>query len=345
MVHIIGQGCCKDASCVSVCPVDCIRPRPGDPEFSTVDQLYIDPAACIDCGACIDACPVSAIGADPGTVPHFEEFERVNARHFIDRRRRDYALVPTSLPRQLEHQLRVAVIGAGPTGCYAAAVLSSIGNVEVSVFERLPIPYGLVRFGVAPDHQSTKAITNEFAKSLAAPGVFCYFNVEVGRHITIDEIRSTHHALIVATGANGGRSLGIPGEELSGVVSAHEFVGWYNGHPDHAHREFDLSGTNALIIGNGNVALDVARVLAVAPSRFAASDMPPYARTALERSSVRTVTIAARRSPEYAAFTLGEALALDRLEEVSIEAVSAANTAEAPLPNTDRAGLAATPLG
>ena len=268
MAYVIAQGCCNDASCVSVCPVDCIRPRPGDPGFMSAEQLYIDPESCIDCAACLYECPVSAVYDELDMPPELDVFRDINAEYFAAHPLElvSSASKPARALTAEQPVLRVAVIGAGPAGCYAAEELSSVENVEVSMFDRLPTPYGLVRAGVAPDHQKTKAVTSLFQKVLTRPNVSCYFNVRIGEHVLVEEILDRHHAVIFAAGADADRKLGLPGEDLPGAHSAREFVSWYNGHPEHAGRTFDLSGERVVIIGNGNVALDVARVLA-APRR------------------------------------------------------------------------------
>ncbi|MBS1870064.1 MAG: FAD-dependent oxidoreductase, partial [Actinobacteria bacterium] len=159
--------------------------------------------------------------------------------------------------------LRVAVVGSGPAGFYAAEQLLSVGGLDVSVdmFERLATPWGLVRAGVAPDHPKIKAVTRRYEKTAANEGFRFFGNVEVGRELPVEELKAHYHAVIYAFGASGDRRLGIPGEELAGSHSATEFVAWYNGHPDFADHAFDLSARTAVVVGNGNVALDVARML------------------------------------------------------------------------------------
>ncbi len=320
MTFVITQGCCNDGSCITVCPVQCIRPRPGDPDFTTAEQLYIDPASCIDCGACLDECPVDAVHGDYDLPDHLSDYLDINADYFATNPiEEDY---PPAEPRRKlpeEHPaLRVAIVGSGPAACYAAGELSEIKGVEVSVFDRLPTPFGLVRSGVAPDHPDTKLMGEQFRATLSRTSVTCFFNVEVGRDISIAEIAEHHHAVLWAAGASDDRRLGIPGEDLPGSHSAREFVAWYNGHPDAATDEFDLSGERVVVIGNGNVALDVARALTRPVDAFAVTDMADHAIEALGRSAVRDVVVAARRGPEHAAYTLPEALALSRLDGVDL---------------------------
>jgi ferredoxin--NADP+ reductase len=222
--------------------------------------------------------------------------------------------------RTTEAPLRVAIVGAGPAGFYAAAeLLERVSlDVEVEMFDRLPTPWGLVRGGVAPDHPETKAITSIFQRISAHPGFRYHLNVEVGVHVTPDELRNHHHAVIYAYGASGDRKLGIPGESLGGSHAATEFVAWYNGHPDFADREFNLSSRRVVVIGNGNVALDIARILLLDPQRLAETDIADHAWEALRDSAVEEVVLMGRRGPAQAAFTSPELLALGDLPDVNI---------------------------
>lgn len=322
MTFVISQGCCNDASCITVCPVQCIRPRPGDPDFSSTEQLYIDPLTCIDCGACLDECPVDAIHSEWDLPDELSEYLPINADYFVTN-----PLVgvgpPTYTRRVLPErrsELSVAIVGSGPAACYAAGALSDIVGVTVSVIERLPTPFGLVRAGVAPDHPNTKKIAERFAGVLGRPNVRCFFNVEVGRDVSLDELLETHHAVLWAGGAPDDRRLGIPGEELPGSYSAREFVGWYNGHPEHAEQTFDLTGERVVVIGNGNVALDVARTLLRPAEVYRNTDMADHAIDALATSSVSEVIVTARRGPELAAYSLGELMDLERLSELTVVA-------------------------
>ncbi|NYV72784.1 FAD-dependent oxidoreductase [Streptomyces sp. UH6] len=320
MAYVITQNCCNDSSCVAVCPVQCIRPRPGDPDFTATDQLYIDPSACIDCGACAAECPVEAIVHDAELPPHLEEFRRINADHFADHPLTEVAPPPITrrrLPRE-RPRLRVAVVGSGPAALYAASGLSEIRGVEVTVIEKLAVPYGLARFGVAPDHKRTRRIMERFAPILQRPNVTSRFGVEVGRDVSIEELRRHHHAVIWAVGAFTDRALGIPGEELAGSVSARDFVAWYNDHPDFADRRFDLSGRRAVIIGNGNVALDIARLLAQPVAALEHTSIARHALEALRQSAVEEVMVVARRGPASAAHGTGELLAMSHLSDVDL---------------------------
>lgn len=207
--------------------------------------------------------------------------------------------------------LTCAIVGAGPAGCYAAdAVARTVPDSRIDVIERLPVPYGLVRCGVAPDHQGTKAVTRVLERSLARPNVRLVANVTVGRDVTLAELLSLYDAVILAVGAPLDRRLGIPGDDLSGVLGSGAFVGWYNGHPDHAGLDPALDRVrSAVLIGNGNVALDVARILAKTADELAASDIAPGALAALARAPLQAIHIVGRRGPEAARFSpheLGE---------------------------------------
>jgi len=311
-VHVITQNCCNDASCVPICPVNCIHPTPDEPGYLTAEMLYIDPEVCIDCGACVDACPVNAISADYELEPEQEPFVEVNAQWYRDSTHTHYPnKQPTPAVRTYEptpEPLRVAVVGSGPAGCYVVEQLTTQRgtNVRVNVFERLPVPGGLVRYGVAPDHQETKTIGDAFGRSLRRSGVSVFLNVEVGVDITHDELLRHHHAVVYAVGTPDDRPLGVPGEQLPGSHAAAEFVAWYNGHPDFADRQFDLSSERAVVVGNGNVALDVARILTADVDDLARTDIGDHALEQLAESRVREVVVLGRRGPAQASFTIAE---------------------------------------
>ncbi|WP_040870271.1 FAD-dependent oxidoreductase [Nocardia exalbida] len=320
MAYVITQRCCNDASCVSECPVDCIRPTPDQPEFATTEMLYIDPDTCIDCGACVDACPVEAIFSEDDLTASLARFRDINAdyfqRHPLESNF-DPIVTPARPPKELG-TLRVAIVGAGPAACYAADELLRRADVEIEMFDRLPTPWGLVRAGVAPDHPGTKTVSGMFESAFRRETLQYYLNVEVGTHISHEELLRHHHAVIYAVGASSDRKMGVPGEDLPGSHSATEFVAWYNGHPDYADRTFDLSGERAVIVGNGNVALDVARVLTVDPDELAKTDIADHALDALRQSNIREVVVLGRRGPLQAAYTSPEFLALAHLKGVDV---------------------------
>ena len=323
MSHVITGGCCNDAACVSVCPVNCIHPAPGEPGFATAEMLYIDPATCIDCGACVDVCPVSSIKSDFELEPEDEPFAALNAAWYSVPEHTDYPSMQVRTPPLAAERpgpLRVAVVGTGPTAGYVAEALLALRStqVELTVFDKLLTPGGLLRFGVAPDHPETKQPADLVAKVLRRKGVTVRLGVEVGVDLSMDDIVNAHHAVVVATGATSGRRLGIPGEDLPGSFTAADLVGWYNGHPDHEDLEVDLSAERAVLIGNGNVALDVARILANDPAALERTDIADHALEVLRHSSVREVVVAARRGPEHAAFTAGELLRLLQVPGITV---------------------------
>jgi ferredoxin/flavodoxin---NADP+ reductase len=220
-----------------------------------------------------------------------------------------------------ESPIRIAVVGSGPAGFYAAGHLlkHASGRFEVDMLERLPTPWGLVRSGVAPDHPKIKSVTRIYEKT-AGNSRFRYFgNVTFGVHVSREELLSHYHAIVYATGSPSDRPLGIAGEELPGSHAATEFVGWYNGHPDHTELEFDLlSAERAVVIGNGNVALDVARMLVLAPSELAPTDTADHALDVLAANNVCEVVILGRRGPAQAAFTNPELLELGELADADV---------------------------
>jgi ferredoxin/flavodoxin---NADP+ reductase len=217
------------------------------------------------------------------------------------------------------------VIGSGPAGFYAAGHLLKDGagghsiDFEVDMLERLPTPWGLVRSGVAPDHPKIKSVTRVYEKTAAHPRFRFFGNVAFGEHVSREEMLSHYHAIVYATGTPVDRPLGIPGEELPGSHAATEFVGWYNGHPDHTDLEVDLrAAERAVVIGNGNVAIDVARMLVLAPSELAPTDTADHALEVLAESHVKEVVIVGRRGPAQAAFTNPELLELGELADADV---------------------------
>jgi ferredoxin--NADP+ reductase len=215
--------------------------------------------------------------------------------------------------------LRVAIIGSGPSGFYAAEHLQAAGlAVEIDMYDRLPTPFGLVRGGVAPDHDKIKSVTRIYDK-IAGQDSFRFFgNVEFGRDVDHDDLRDLYHAVIYATGSRKARRLGIPGEDLVGSHPAPAFVGWYNGHPDFVRWSFDLSSERAIVVGVGNVAMDVARILAQSPEALARTDIAGHALDALRASKIRHVLVLGRRGPAQSAFTPKELKELGALEGVDI---------------------------
>lgn len=211
---------------------------------------------------------------------------------------------------------KLAIIGSGPAGYYTAeAALKNFGeDVRVDIIDRLPVPYGLIRFGVAPDHQSIKAVSRRYEKTALTENVRFVGNVSVGDHVSVEELKGLYDAVILATGAPNDRCLEIPGNDLNGVYGSAAFVGWYNGHPDHAGLDPDLSDGQVAVIGNGNVALDCARILSKTDREFSGSDIVAHARDLLKTGHTRHITIIGRRGPHQIAMTPKELGELGRLE-------------------------------
>jgi ferredoxin--NADP+ reductase len=234
--------------------------------------------------------------------------------------------------------LTVAVVGAGPSGFYAVdALLKAPGlNVRVDLFDRLPTPYGLVRGGVAPDHQKIKSVTVVYEKTALDPRVRFFGNVKLGRDLTVDELRARYDKIVYAIGCESDRHMEIVGEGLSGSQSATEFVGWYNGHPDHRKLTFDLSCEAVAVIGVGNVAMDVTRLLACDPESLVKTDITDYALDALRNSSVKTVWLLGRRGPAEAAYSPAEIEEIGKLSTADL----VVDPAEAAVDEVSRGDLA-----
>jgi ferredoxin--NADP+ reductase len=217
---------------------------------------------------------------------------------------------------------KVAIVGAGPAGYFAAQALQNLQTEElqftIDMIERLPTPWGLVRSGVAPDHPKIKTVAKVFEKIATAGNFRLFGGVELGTDISIEQLKEIYDAVVIATGSSIGKKLGIPGEDLPGSISAAHFVPWYNAHPDFADFKIDLNCTTAVVIGAGNVAMDVARMLALEPSELDPTDTADHAIDALKASAIREVVISARRGPEHAAFTSPELRELPKLEHTNV---------------------------
>jgi ferredoxin--NADP+ reductase len=220
----------------------------------------------------------------------------------------------------LENLMRIAIIGSGPAGFYAAEALLKRTDtmVHVDMFDRLPTPYGLVRGGVAPDHQSIKAVTRVYEKTASRPTFRFFGNVRLGQDVTVAELREHYHQIIYAVGNEADRRLGIPGEGIARCTPATVFIGWYNGHPDYRQAKIDLSVTSVAVVGNGNVAIDAARILLRTPAELEKTDIAGHALEALRNSQVREVFILGRRGPEQATFTPPELKELGEMEDVDL---------------------------
>ena len=219
-------------------------------------------------------------------------------------------------------QYKVAIVGAGPAGYFAAQALQNLQSDQLSfaidMIERLPTPWGLVRSGVAPDHPKIKTVSKVFEKIAKTEGFSLYGNVELGSDITLDVLKEKYDAVVIATGSATGKKLGITGEDLPGSISAADFVPWYNGHPDFANFKLNLDCDTAIVIGAGNVAMDVARMLALEPAELDETDTALHAIEVLRNSKIRKVVISARRGPEHAAFTSPELRDLPKLEHTNV---------------------------
>lgn len=236
--------------------------------------------------------------------------------------------------------LRVAVIGSGPAGFYTVSNLLKQSDlvVEIDMFEKLPTPFGLVRAGVAPDHQKDKSVTRAYDKSAASPSFRFYGNVEFGNHLHLDDLRRYYHQVVFATGAQDDRALDIPGEDAIGSHPATDFVAWYNGHPEFSDHAFDLEASSVAIIGLGNVAIDVARMLCKSVDELVTTDMADHALDALRTSKIKTVTILGRRGPAQAAFTPEEIREIGALRDTDV----VVRPDEAALDEASRSVLAAS---
>jgi ferredoxin/flavodoxin---NADP+ reductase len=250
----------------------------------------------------------------------------------------------------IERPLRVAIVGAGPAGFHAAMALLAQQTlaVEIDLFDRLPTPYGLVRAGVAPDHQKVKGITRVYERLGQDPRFAFFGNVTLGRDIEVEDLLATHDQLLFATGNEGDRRLGIPGEHLLGCVPASVFVGWYNGHPDYRDAAFDFSAKRVAIIGNGNVAIDVARMLSKSPDELARTDIADHALDALRENRIEEIIVIGRRGPLQANFTpaeLRELLAIPqvcvwiRAEELALDPESERELEQLPAKSAQRRNL------
>jgi ferredoxin--NADP+ reductase len=214
--------------------------------------------------------------------------------------------------------ITVAIIGSGPSAFYTAEALAKSGaDLRVDMIERLPAPFGLIRYGVAPDHESTRRVSRAFDRTARGPNIRFFGNVEVGRDVALDGLRAMYDAVVLAVGAPHDRKLGIPGENLKNVFGSADFVGWYNGHPDFRALNPDLKIKAACVVGVGNVALDVARLLVRTRQELAETDMPDYAVEALAGSDVTDVYLLGRRGPAEAAFTIGELREMGELSQAS----------------------------
>lgn len=299
MAYVVTQACIgkKHTSCVDVCPVDAFRDGP--------EMLFIDPDICIDCNACLTACPEQAIFPTSAVPNAMRNFIAINAE-----KSQTYPVIRESIGRDVATSPmvtfggRFAVVGSGPSGFYAAEeLLKQMPSSQVDMFERLPTPFGLVRYGVAPDHPRIKSVSSGFERIAQNPRFRFFGNVEIGRDLLRADLLQNYTSVIYATGGSRSRELAIPGADLPNTFGSSAFIGWYNGHPDHADLAVDLSAQTAVVIGIGNVALDIARMLVLDPKQLAKTDMADEALAKFKISSVDEVVLMARRGPAQAAFT------------------------------------------
>lgn len=327
-MFVITQSCCSDATCVSVCPVNCIHPTPDERGFGSSDILHIDPQACIDCGACADACPVDAIFPADRLGTRDKVFIDINASYYrdnLDVKSGWSDVVYPTIPK-LPAGMRVAIVGTGPSGGYALRTILDRTQAAVTVIDRLPTPGGLVRAGVAPDHPSTKNVMKAFDILYRDPRVTMVTNVEVGAdtaagHLTPDELSEHFDAVFYCVGASDSRRLGIAGEELPGSTSATDLVAWYNaapGAPEPPPIGRRQASGRAVVVGTGNVALDVARILVSPPELLAATDIADRALTILADQNIHEVVILGRRGQVDAAYTAAEYRALQSIPGVEV---------------------------
>ncbi len=315
MTHVVTRSCCTDAACVHACPVNCIHPTPDEPDFGTTEMLYVDPSVCVDCGACVGACPVGAI--KPHTRLGEDELPFVDlaaAYHQVERPRALQAAVPRT-PRLVSRGGRfdVAVVGSGPAAMYAVEELLKNDAVRVTVLERLAEPFGLARWGVSPDHRRTRAVRSELSRILANPRVTLRTGVDVGHDVSLDELRAGHDAVVWAGGASAPRSATLPG-----TVAAVDLVSWWNGHPEHVEPPPGIDAVDVVVVGAGNVALDVARMLTAPPEVLARAELTPRVRERLAATAHRHVTVAARGPGMAAACTTSELIGLAALRDRAV---------------------------
>ncbi|MGY3553979.1 FAD-dependent oxidoreductase [Williamsia sp. R60] len=326
-MFVITQTCCSDAACVSVCPVNCIHPTPEERGFGSSDILHIDPEACIDCGACADACPVDAIYPADKLGTRDKVFIDINASYYRDNTDVTSGWTPITYPviPKLPAGQRIALVGTGPSGGYALRSLLDRTTADITVIDKLPTPGGLVRAGVAPDHPGTKKVLRGFDILYRDPRVTLVTNVEVGEdtvagQVSPAELADHFDAVFYAVGASDSRQLGIPGEDLDGSTSATDLVAWYNAAPAVADAQV-LRHNNTgrvVVVGTGNVALDVARILVSPPELLATTDIADRALEVLRRQNVREVVLLGRRDQAGAAYSAAEYRALNSIPGVDV---------------------------
>lgn len=298
MTYVVSKACIgnKHTDCVDVCPVDAFREGP--------EMLYIDPEVCIDCNACLTECPERAIFPENAVPADEVSFIALNAEQAKTAPIIRESLNKKALASVSALEGHFAIVGSGPSGFYAAqALLKQMPCAKVDIFERLPTPYGLVRYGVAPDHPRIKSVSASFDRIAESDQVRFFGNVQVGKDISTEELRAHYHGVIYATGGSKSRALSIEGAGLPNTFGSSDFVGWYNGHPDHQDLTPDLSHERVAVIGMGNVALDIARILCLDHETLKATDIADTALMAIRGAGITEVCLMARRGAAQAAFT------------------------------------------
>jgi ferredoxin--NADP+ reductase len=303
MPYVVTQSCCSDASCVVACPVNCIHPAPGEPGFGQAEMLHIDASTCVGCGACVTACPAGAIVPDVVLSEEERPFVALAAEYydaFPHADRTPVALVPRQRRLRRPGPFRVALVGAGPAGLYAADELLKHPEVAVDVIDRRAAPHGLVRYGVAPDHERTREVARLLEAIARQPGFRYRLGLDVGRDVSHEQLAGEYDAVVHATGASADRRLDVPGADLPGVVGATALARWSNGDPDLPDLELPPAGSRVVVVGAGNVALDMARLLT-----------GPLV-------GAREVVVLGRRGADVAAFTTPELIGLAGLRDVDV---------------------------
>lgn len=315
MAYVVTESCVnhKHTNCVDVCPVEAFR--------AGEDMLYIDPEVCIECNACLTECPERAIfpqSAVPEDQQHYIALNAEQAKELPVIRQSVFQQAAASAQSALAG--RFAVVGAGPSGFYAAeAILKNMPSAKVDIFEKLPTPFGLVRYGVAPDHPRIKSVSASFERIAENPQVRFFGNVSIGKDITTQDLNSLYHSVVYATGGSKSRALTLPGADLDNIFGSSDFVGWYNGHPENQTLTPKLNGERAAVIGIGNVALDIARILILPHDELAKTDIADPSLLALKDSNIQEVCLLARRGAVQAAFTpkeLEQLIAIENLDLV-----------------------------
>lgn len=318
MVHVITGSCCNDAVCVSVCPMNCISPTPDSPEFLRSGMLHINPEICIDCGACADACPVAAIVPIDFIAEEEKDFIQFNAEYFKTHSGKQPVYLPAALPLndELHKSTRVAVVGSGPSAMYAIHELNIAGVKQISVFEKADHTGGLVYSGVAPDRTYTKNILNLISRTLKDIQVDLFLNVEVGKDISVDDLRASHDAIVFSTGARADKLLGVPGEDLPECYGIRTFAGWYNGVAGNNVER--IVGPRAVVVGHGNTALDATRFLSGDLEYLNKIRMPSEVKKKLLAGNIKEVVLLGRDNPNGPAFSRSALHELKLLNNVKV---------------------------